>query len=96
MPKVVSSESSSSESEEEEEEEEIEEITTEGARNNGIVSSNNTNANNPLAMKTEMTIVDGRSAMAGMYQVVHHRFETISTTTAVVPRSVADDHSQVR
>lgn len=90
-------ESSSSESEEEEEEEEeIEEITTEGARNNGIVSSNNTNANNPLAMKTEMTIVDGRSAMAGMYQVVHHRFETISTTTAVVPRSVADDHSQVR
>ena len=81
-------------------EEEIEEITTEGARNNGIVpsASNNQNGSNPLALKTEMNkvdvIVDGRQ-VAGMYQVVHHRFETISTTTAVVPRSVADDHSQV-
>ena len=39
-------------------------------------------------------IVDGRQ-VAGMYQVVHHRIETITTNTAVVPRSVADDHTQV-
>ena len=52
-------------------------------------------ANNPMALKTEMNkvdvIVDGRS-VAGMYQVVHHRYETISTTTAVVPRSADDPH----
>ena len=34
-------------------------------------------------------IVDGRP-VAGMYQVVHHRIETISTTNAVVPRAVID------
>ena len=54
-----------------------------------------TSANNPMALKTEMNkvdvIVDGRS-VAGMYQVVHHRYETISTTTAVVPRSADDPH----
>merc|ERR1719225_1103843 len=48
-----------------------------------------------MALKTEMNkvdvIVDGRS-VAGMYQVVHHRYETISTTTAVVPRSADDPH----
>jgi len=47
-------------------------------------------------MKTEMNkvdlIVDGR--MPGMYQVVH-RFETISTTTAVVPRTPGNEQ-QVR
>ena len=48
----------------------------------------------PNALKTEMNkvdvIVDGRP-VAGMYQVVHHRIETISTTNAVVPRSVIEE-----
>ena len=59
------------------------------------VGASNTPGNNPMALKTEMNkvdvIVDGRS-VAGMYQVVHHRYETISTTTAVVPRSADDPH----
>ena len=66
-----------------------------------LVGANSANsAGIPTALKTEMNkvdvIVDGRS-VAGMYQVVHHRYETISTTTAVVPRSAADDphHHQV-
>ena len=116
---MVSSDSSSdddesSEEEEiddvEEEEEEIEEISTEGARANGLVSSNRGQsggqsgvpaavASNPLSLKTEMNkvdvIVDGRP-VAGMYQVVHHRIETISTTNAVVPRAVIDVEQQVR
>ena len=94
-----------------EEEEEIEEISTEGARANGLVSSNRGQsggqsgvgpaavASNPLSLKTEMNkvdvIVDGRP-VAGMYQVVHHRIETISTTNAVVPRAVIDVEQQVR
>ena len=94
----------------EEEEEEIEEISTEGARANGLVSSNRGQsggqsgvgpaavASNPLSLKTEMNkvdvIVDGRP-VAGMYQVVHHRIETISTTNAVVPRAVIDVEQQV-
>ena len=102
--RVVSSDSSSDSSSEEEidddEEEEIEEITTEGARANGIVSSNRGQSGvaagpyHPNALKTEMNkvdvIVDGRP-VAGMYQVVHHRIETISTTNAVVPRSVIEE-----
>ena len=105
--RVVSSESDSSDSESEseiddDEEEVIEEITTEGARANGLVASNrgqnSVAASNPLALKTEMNkvdvIVDGRP-VAGMYQVVHHRIETISTTNAVVPRSVIEEQ-QVR
>ena len=66
----------------------------------GVGASNTPGNNNPMALKTEMNkvdvIVDGRS-VAGMYQVVHHRYETISTTTAVVPRSATDDphHHQV-
>ena len=107
--RVVSSESDSSDSESEseiddDEEEVIEEITTEGARANGLVASNRgqnnvtATASNPLALKTEMNkvdvIVDGRP-VAGMYQVVHHRIETISTTNAVVPRSVIEEQ-QVR
>ena len=111
---MVSSDSSSDDdesSEEEEiddvEEEEIEEISTEGARANGLVSSNRGQsgvgpaavASNPLSLKTEMNkvdvIVDGRP-VAGMYQVVHHRIETISTTNAVVPRAVIDVEQQVR
>ena len=115
---MVSSDSSSNDdesSEEEEiddvEEEEIEEISTEGARANGLVSSNRGQsggqsgvgpaavASNPLSLKTEMNkvdvIVDGRP-VAGMYQVVHHRIETISTTNAVVPRAVIDVEQQVR
>ena len=59
------------------------------------VGASNTPGTNPMALKTEMNkvdvIVDGRS-VAGMYQVVHHRYETISTTTAVVPRSADDPH----
>ena len=73
--------------------EEMEEIITDGARQSVVGSSVGINLSsgrttNPVAMKTEMNkvdlIVDGR--MPGMYQVVH-RFETISTTTAVVPRN---------
>ena len=96
----------------EEEEEEIEEISTEGARANGLVLSSNRGqegvpgaaaaavaSGNPLSLKTEMNkvdvIVDGRP-VAGMYQVVHHRIETISTTNAVVPRAVIDVEQQVR
>ena len=61
-----------------------------------LVGANSANsAGIPTALKTEMNkvdvIVDGRS-VAGMYQVVHHRYETISTTTAVVPRSADDPH----
>ena len=93
------------------EEEEIEEISTEGARANGLVLSSNRGqegvpgaaaavaSGNPLSLKTEMNkvdvIVDGRP-VAGMYQVVHHRIETISTTNAVVPRAVIDVEQQVR
>ena len=59
------------------------------------VNSANSATGNPMALKTEMNkvdvIVDGRS-VAGMYQVVHHRYETISTTTAVVPRTADDPH----
>ena len=93
------------------EEEEIEEISTEGARANGLVLSSNRSqegvpgaaaavaSGNPLSLKTEMNkvdvIVDGRP-VAGMYQVVHHRIETISTTNAVVPRAVIDVEQQVR
>ena len=92
------------------EEEEIEEISTEGARANGLVLSSNRGqegvpgaaaavaSGNPLSLKTEMNkvdvIVDGRP-VAGMYQVVHHRIETISTTNAVVPRAVIDVEQQV-
>ena len=105
--RVVSSDSSSDSSESEEDEavpeEEIEEIATEGARANGLVTAvsnrgGSSVASNPLALKTEMNkvdvIVDGRP-VAGMYQVVHHRIETISTTNAVVPRSVIEEQ-QVR
>ena len=91
------------------EEEDIEEISTEGARANGLVLSSNRGqegvpaaavaSGNPLSLKTEMNkvdvIVDGRP-VAGMYQVVHHRIETISTTNAVVPRAVIDVEQQVR
>jgi hypothetical protein len=82
--------------------EELEEIVTDGARtgrastcpsSGQIVSLNlSGGSSNPVAMKTEMNkvdlIVDGR--VPGMYQVVH-RFETISTTTAVVPRTPGND-----
>ena len=65
-----------------------------------LVGANSANsAGIPTALKTEMNkvdvIVDGRS-VAGMYQVVHHRIETISTTNAVVPRAVIDVEQQVR
>ena len=46
--------------------------------------------NSPLALKTEMNkvdvIVDGRRVIHHHQQIVH-RYETISTTTSVVPRS---------
>ena len=88
-----SSSDDSDDSDDSDEEEELEEIITDGARQNvagpmvGLNLSGG-RSSNPVAMKTEMNkvdlIVDGR--MPGMYQVVH-RFETISTTTAVVPRN---------
>jgi hypothetical protein len=75
----------------------MEEIITDGARQTVVGPSgaplvglnlSGGRGTNPLAMKTEMNKVDvivgGR--LAEMYQVVH-RFETISTTTAVVPRN---------
>jgi hypothetical protein len=91
-----SSESESSSSDSEYSSEEIEEIITDGARQTSgqMVGMNLSGgrSSNPVAMKTEMNkvdlIVDGR--MPGMYQVVH-RFETISTTTAVVPRTPGND-----
>ena len=101
------SDSNSSKSENEDSEEEIEEICTEGARataNNQVIkynhirpSSAGVHGGHP-ALNTEMNkvdvIVDGRShsVVAGMaYQVVQ-RVETISTTTAVVPRFRAPGH----
>ena len=93
--------------EQREESEEIEEICTEGARataNNQVIKYNHIRPSSAgvqgghPALNTEMNkvdvIVDGRShsVVAGMaYQVVQ-RFETISTTTAVVPRFRAPGH----
>ena len=101
------SDSNSSKSENEDSEEEIEEICTEGARataNNQVIKYNHIRPSSAgvqgghPALNTEMNkvdvIVDGRShsVVAGMaYQVVQ-RFETISTTTAVVPRFRAPGH----
>ena len=96
-----SGESDSNSSKSEESEEEIEEICTEGARataNNQVIKYNHIRPSSAgvqgghPALNTELNkvdvIVDGRShsVVAGMaYQVVQ-RVETISTTTAVVPR----------
>jgi hypothetical protein len=95
-----SNSSRSEDGSDEESEEEIEEICTEGARasaNNQVIKYNHIRPSSAgvqghSALNTEMNkvdvIVDGRShsVVAGMaYQVVQ-RFETISTTTAVVPR----------
>ena len=94
---------------EEESEEEIEEICTEGARataNNQVIKYNHIRPSstvggvqgglNPSEINKVDVIVDGRShpVVAGMaYQVVQ-RVETISTTTAVVPRFRAPNHQQ--
>ncbi|XP_040581568.1 uncharacterized protein Hers [Lepeophtheirus salmonis] len=70
----------------EDEDEEIETITTEGAARSAAEEAAN---QPPLALNTEMNkvdlMIDGRVLHQGMYQVVH-RFETISTTTAVMNR----------